>query len=111
MSAQSRITCSCGRQIEGREVLQQGYFMTAWRPVWVYVKYRCSRCRMLGERLVDYTQWTDDALSSEPAGPPAGLPIDLPSTGEIADAEIAAFADRLRSLRFADLDQLADSLA
>ena len=49
MSAKSRIVCACGRQIEGREVLQQGYFMSRWKPVWVFLKYRCSRCRMLGE--------------------------------------------------------------
>jgi hypothetical protein len=85
-------------------VLQHGYFMNHWKPVSVFVKYRCSRCRMLGEQLVDYTQWDGNVLEGEAAdGPPAPL-------GEIDDEEIRRFAERLETLRPSDLDDLADSL-
>ena len=110
MSAKSKITCACGRQIEGREVLQQGYFMNHWKPVWVFVKYRCSRCRMLGEQLVDYEQWEEGALGPGPglhavAAPPATAPL-----GEIDEGEVQEFAEHLRTLRSSDLDKLAGSL-
>ena len=71
MSARPNIICACGRRIEGREVLQQGYFMSRWKPVWVLVKYRCSRCRMLGEQLIDYSQWDGSVLECDAAEPSA----------------------------------------
>ncbi|MBM3501555.1 MAG: hypothetical protein FJX74_23110 [Armatimonadetes bacterium] len=98
MSSTPGILCSCGRRIESREVLQHGYFMNHWKPVWVFVKYRCSRCRMLGEQLVDYSQWDGSILEGET---PAG---------EIDDDEVRRFAEQLRALRPSDLDNLARSL-
>ncbi|MGQ9731960.1 MAG: hypothetical protein ACUVX8_11905 [Candidatus Zipacnadales bacterium] len=110
MSAPSKIICACGRQIEGREVLQHGYFMSHWKPVWVFLKYRCSRCRMLGEKLVDYNQWDErildgdsiDETDSDTARPIRKGPIDA--------KEVQQFAERLRTLRPSDLDHLAESL-
>lgn len=108
MPAKSSIVCACGRRIEGREVLQHGYFMSHWKPVWVFVKYRCSRCRMLGEKLVDYNQWDESILDGEPSED------DLVETatplGEIDDEEVREFAKRISVLRASDLDQLARNL-
>jgi hypothetical protein len=79
--------------------------MTHWRPVWVFVKYRCSRCRMLGEQLVDYAQWDESALDAAFGAPPA-----LVASGEIDDEEVRRFAEKLGTLRSSDLDNLARSL-
>ena len=110
MPATPRITCACGRRIEGREVLQHGYFMNHWKPVWVFVKYRCSRCRMLGEQLVDYSQWDETILeggAAQVAFEPAPAFV---ASGEIDDDEVRLFAERVRVLRSSDLDNLARSL-
>ena len=110
MSVQPAILCSCGRRIEGREVLQQGYFMSQWKPLWVFVKYRCSRCRMLGEKLVAYEAWDAailgrEAIEARPAQLPAPAPL-----GEIHDREIEHFSQALRTLRPTDIDRLAGTL-
>jgi len=110
MSAKLSIVCACGRRIEGREVLQHGYFMAHWRPVWVFVKYRCSRCRMLGEQLVDYAQWDESVLDADAPGAVFETPPTLVALGEIDDEEVRRFAERLRALRPSDLDSLARSL-
>ena len=110
MSARGRIVCACGRQIEGREVLQQGYFMSHWKPVWVFVKYRCSRCRMLGEKLVDYSQWDEAALEREPDETRPEPASALVALGQIDDEEVRRFGETIRTLRPSDLDQLSRSL-
>jgi len=111
MSAKPGIMCACGRRIEGREVLQHGYFMTHWRPVWVFVKYRCSRCRMLGEQLVEYAQWDDSALDADAPGRAFEAPPALVAPGEIGDEEVRQFAEKLGTLRSSDLDNLARSVS
>jgi len=110
MSAQPKITCSCGRHIEGREILEQGYFMNQWKPVWVYLKYRCSRCRMLGEKLVEYTHWDESVLGFE-AGEPSGVEAaGPPQRGAIDEAEVEEFTHKITTMRRSDLDRLAQSL-
>jgi hypothetical protein len=110
MSATPKIVCACGRRIEGREVLQHGYFMSHWKPVWVFVKYRCSRCRMLGEKLVDYDQWDETALDGEAPEPAFAEAPTFAPLGEIDDEEVRGFAERLSTLRPSDLDKLAGTL-
>jgi len=106
MSVKPSIVCTCGRRIEGREVLQHGYFMNHWKPVWVFVKYRCSRCRMLGEQLVDYSQWDETVLDSDVAD----VAPAVASLGAIDDDEVRDFAEKLGMLKPSDLDNLAHNL-
>ncbi len=110
MSNQPRILCSCGRQIRGREVLQQGHFMSQWKPMSVYVKFRCSRCRMLGERLVDYARWEEGILSQETDDVAAVDGAPVVATGVIEDAEVERFAETISTLRASDIEQLANTL-
>jgi len=110
MSAKPSIVCACGRRIEGREVLQHGYFMAHWRPVWVLVKYRCSRCRMLGEQLVEYAQWDESVLEADTPGATLEPSPALVAPGAIDDEEVRRFAEQLGTLRPSDLDNLARSL-
>ncbi len=110
MSATPRIICTCGRQIEAREILQHGYFMSHWEPVWVYVKYRCSRCKMMGEKLVDYKNWDESVLGHESAEPSSEEATRFLAMGQIDDEEVRAFARRIRTVRPSDLEKLARSL-
>ena len=57
MSTRTQITCHCGNRIQPKEVLQQGRFLRLYSPSFVYIKYRCSHCKRLGERFVPEDQW------------------------------------------------------
>ena len=44
--------------------MQQGYYMRQQGPSYVYIKFRCSRCKKLGEHFVKQEEW-EDALLTE----------------------------------------------
>jgi len=42
--------------------MQQGYYMRQFGPSYVYIKYRCTRCKKLGEHFVKQEEWEDGVL-------------------------------------------------
>jgi hypothetical protein len=56
------LKCHCGQRIVRRDVMQQGYYMRQFGPSYVYIKYRCSRCKKLGEHFVKQEEWEDGLL-------------------------------------------------
>ena len=46
----------------GKDVMQTGYYLRLVGPSFVYVKYRCSRCKKLGEQFVKQEEWEDGIL-------------------------------------------------
>lgn len=42
--------------------MQQGYYLRLVGPNFVYVKYRCSRCKKLGEQFVRQAEWESGIL-------------------------------------------------
>jgi hypothetical protein len=56
------LKCHCGQRISRRDVMQQGYYMRTMGPSYVYIKYRCSRCKKLGEHFVKQEEWEDSLL-------------------------------------------------
>jgi len=46
--------------------MQTGYYLRLFGPSFVYVKFRCSRCKKLGEQFVKQEEWEDDILSDAP---------------------------------------------
>lgn len=61
------LRCTCGQRILARDVLSTGYELRRVGPNYVYVKFRCSRCRRLGEHLVEQSKW-DWSLLQPDAG-------------------------------------------
>src|SRR5204863_8048490 len=57
------LKCHCGQRVLRRDVMQQGYYMRQYGPSYVYIKYRCSRCKKLGEHFVKQEEWEDSVLS------------------------------------------------
>jgi hypothetical protein len=57
------LKCHCGQRILQRDVMRQGYYMRQLGPSYVYIKYRCSRCKKLGEHFVKQEEWEDGMLS------------------------------------------------
>lgn len=52
MSTEATITCHCGQQLLPKDILQRGRFPRLLSPGFVYVKFRCPRCKRLGERFI-----------------------------------------------------------
>jgi len=63
----SAINCNCGQRILARDVMQTGYYLRLIGPSFVYVKYRCSRCKKLGEQFVKQEEWEDGILCEAPS--------------------------------------------
>ena len=60
------IKCNCGQRIIAKDVMQTGYYLRLLGPSFVYVKYRCSRCKKLGEQFVKQEEWEDGILHDLP---------------------------------------------
>ena len=56
------IKCNCGQRIIAKDVVQHGYYLRPFGPSFVYVKFRCSRCKKLGEQFIKQEEWEDGIL-------------------------------------------------
>jgi phage FluMu protein Com len=59
------LKCSCGQRIFSRDVMQQGYYVRHFGPSYVYIRYRCSRCKKLGEHYIKQEDWEEGMLRDE----------------------------------------------
>jgi len=103
VSTTTHLTCPCGERIERKDVLHQGRCLRLFSPRFVYVKFRCSHCKRLGERFVPRDQWEEDKpevsrleLSAEEAERLADL-------GAISVDEVVDFHFLLEGCTLADL--------
>ncbi len=60
------IKCNCGQRILAKDVVQHGYYLRLFSPSFVYVKFRCSRCKKLGEQFLKQEEWEDGILRDAP---------------------------------------------
>ena len=67
MSIKSMIKCNCGQRVLAKDVMQTGYYLRLVGPSFVYVKFRCSRCKKLGEQFVKQEEWEDGILYDVPS--------------------------------------------
>ncbi|MEN6520144.1 MAG: hypothetical protein ABFD46_03200 [Armatimonadota bacterium] len=67
MAIKSMIKCNCGQRIVAKDVMQTGYYLRLFGPSFVYVKFRCSRCKKLGEQFVKQEDWEDGILRDTPS--------------------------------------------
>ncbi len=72
--------------------------MTHGTPVLVYVKYRCSRCKRLGQKVVDYHDWDESLLRVDHS--------ELTEAGPITDDELLEFHLQIASLKTIDTNVL-----
>lgn len=61
------IKCNCGQRVLAKDVMQTGYYLRLVGPSFVYVKYRCSRCKKLGEQFVKQAEWEEGILRDSPS--------------------------------------------
>ena len=62
------IKCNCGQRIIAKDVVQHGYYLRLFGPSFVYVKFRCSRCKKLGEQFIKQEEWEDGILKDQSGG-------------------------------------------
>lgn len=67
MSRKPTVKCNCGQRIVAKDVMQTGYYLRLFGPSFVYVKFRCSRCKKLGEQFIKQTDWEDGMLKDIPS--------------------------------------------
>src|ERR1041384_7068890 len=62
----SAIRCHCGQRIVTKDVLQRSWYVRVYGPSFRYLKFRCSRCKRLGEKFVEQDKWDDSILRDIP---------------------------------------------
>jgi len=75
----TNLKCHCGQRILRRDVMQQGMYVRQVGSSYVYIKYRCSRCKKLGEHFVKQDEWEETMLRE--------------NTTEVTDTEKGRFLD------------------
>ena len=56
------IKCNCGQRIIAKDVVQHGYYLRLFGSSFVYVKFRCSHCKKLGEQFIKQEEWEEGIL-------------------------------------------------
>lgn len=74
------VRCRCGHQVLAKEVLRTDLYERPTGREYVYVKYRCRRCKRLGEAFVAESRWDWSILE--------------PLRNDMSDAERDLFLDK-----------------
>ncbi|MBI3911435.1 MAG: hypothetical protein HY320_10945 [Armatimonadetes bacterium] len=61
------IRCHCGQRIVAKDVLQRSWYVRVFGPSFMYLKFRCSRCKRLGEKFIEQDKWDDSILRDIPS--------------------------------------------
>lgn len=59
---QQGVRCRCGHRVGMREVTRTEWYVDDDEGQYVYVRYRCSKCRRIGQKWVSTDQWNWDLL-------------------------------------------------
>lgn len=102
--SRTAIKCNCGQRISQREVMQTGYYPRMFGPSFIYVRFRCSRCKKLGEQFVKQEEWESGILKDAVAEVTTEEKERFGSLGSIDMREQADFHFALENL--GDLSQL-----
>lgn len=76
----STVRCRCGHQVLAKEVLRTDMYERPSGREYVYVKYRCKRCKRVGETFVAENRW-DWRIFEAPRS-------------EMSESELDAFAEK-----------------
>lgn len=74
------VRCHCGHQVLAKEVLRTDLYERASGREYVYVKFRCRRCKRMGEAFVAENRWDWSVLE--------------PARNEMTEIERDLFLDR-----------------
>ena len=101
------IRCNCGHRIFRKDVLQTGLYLSASGPSYVYVRFRCGRCKRVGEQLVQENNWDPGVLQHTEVHVSEDELRRFSDLGEITAEEVIAFHYGLDALT-ADTDDRSE---
>jgi len=87
-------------------VIQTGLYLSASGPSYVYVRFRCGRCRRVGEQLVRESHWDPTVLQYAEAHVSDDELRRFEAMGEISPDEVLEFHYALQRLT-PDPDEVA----
>lgn len=108
MSSKPQVTCHCGQRILMKDILKKGVFFRVFGPSFVYVKFRCSHCKRLGERFVPQEHWEAGAFRDVPKETSREERLRLAALGEIDLDEMIDFHHQLHTLPLRELLETSD---
>ncbi len=89
--SKSIVRCRCGHQVLGREVLRTQPCEKPSGAEAFYVKFRCRRCKKIGEAFVPAEEWTPD-IFDVPRGEIGAFERDrFVGTEAIASGDVISF--------------------
>lgn len=106
LGMKASLKCHCGQRIFSRDVMQQGYYVRQFGPSYVYVRFRCSRCKKLGEHFVKQEEWDEAMLRDDVTEVTTNEKRQFDRMGEITVEEMVRFHHELEQLDA--LPQLAE---
>ena len=92
------LKCHCGQRVLRRDVMQQGRYERQLGPKYVYIKYRCSRCKKLGEHFVKQEEWEESLLQETTQETNETEATKFATMGKITLDEMRAFHHALETL-------------
>lgn len=92
------VKCHCGQRIFARDVVQQGYYVRKFGPSYVYLRFRCSRCKKLGEHFIKHEEWEEGILRDDVTEATDEELRRFDRLGPITAAEMAEFHGKLSAL-------------
>jgi DNA-directed RNA polymerase subunit RPC12/RpoP len=104
MNTKAGISCNCGQKIVSKDVLQKGQYLRLFGPSFIYVKFRCSRCKRLGEKFIEQDKWDDGLLRDIPSEFGTEEKKQFDRLGPISINEVIDFHQELESFSFDKLD-------
>jgi hypothetical protein len=78
--------------------MQTGYYLRLFGPSFVYVKYRCCRCKKLGEQFVKQEEWDGGILRDQNIEVAADERENYDALGPIDINEVIDFHFQLENL-------------
>ena len=61
------IRCNCGQRVVAKDVVQRSWYVRMFGPSFMYLKFRCSRCKRVGEKFIEQDKWDDSMLRDIPS--------------------------------------------
>jgi hypothetical protein len=88
--------------------MQRGYYVRQFGSSYIYIKYRCSRCKKLGEHFVKQEDWEESILQDKVTEVQPWEKKRFDKLGKISAEEMVEFHYALDKLNLNKLPDLKD---